>query len=755
DITIRNCLIGGTGQEFWEGMRVFNGTAVRLLDSELDNNRLEVISGTGLEIARNTFLSLGGVALAITEDATNIGVHHNIVDGRPEDELRGIELWGMVGESGPLPVSGLSIHDNTIAATVGIFMKRTGDSLLVGNDITAWTGFELESSVGANKFRWNNLEVQVGVVADEPTEITDGEGHGNWWGHDCPELSFVAGVDSNRVDVVDSFAYGRRDAWELGLAPGCDTTPPLPPIIVSPQEGVSVLTTPVLMITAEPQAQVRVFEGATEIGTTYAATNGTFLVVLEPLEPGLHVLRATATERAGNESNSSLPRSFTLLPATDVTPLTGDQGKFDIVEISQSLNPFDPSREANKVRLSVKLDGVNGLGGNSQNHRFFVLVERTLLEPETLLPIRTVYGAAEIDREAVGPLRVEVSDEWDGRDEAGDLVTSKPYPSVLLVKVGRLYTGNGQGPPCGRGVDEVLTEAQANALGAKLTLPPGWPVLGKSACMVDAKALPGGSDSVGLGPTFPFTPETGRTGVLRVGLTLALAELSAGTLGTLDVTVESLSVLGEQLAARWVVPPEFELMATEVIATHQSGERRVPITRSDLFFGEQWLIHDTIGPEEVVVYRVPVRAGSGLEPAASGCDVTVLTFDSHGLPNPDVASADLEFIVDTNGVRSARLGEVDRLQKTLLIGELRATGFLDAGVWGEPIDLSNAVLGLSLGARPVEPVGVRRPSPEAWAADPFSPPLTIVDRWEALATPAFVLEQAAGGQVMPLPLITN
>lgn len=248
--------------------------------------------------------------------------------------------------------------------------------------------------------------------------------------------------------------------------------------------------------------------------------------------------------------------------------------------------------------------------------------------------------------------------------------------------------------------------------------------------------------------------QVGAPHLLLTEVTLSPDEVSAGATGAFVVTIESLSDVTETLAARLVVPKELSL-AEERAFVSDSGSRNLPIAESDLFVGNQWVVHDTIRPYEVVTYQFAAYVAPNLKLAATGCSVDVLTIDANGLPNEGVASASLDLITDPNAVRVAEPAEVEALQTTLLTAELEATGFLGADIWGEPIDLSNAVLGLSLEAIPVEPVGVRRPVHEPFAADPFNPPLALVDRWEALATPAFVREQAAGGQVMPPPLVVN
>jgi parallel beta-helix repeat protein len=56
------------------------------------------------------------------------------------------------------------------------------------------------------------------VWANKPIELSHNN-EGNFWGHTKPPL-FEAGVDSNRLDVVDSHPYCVESGWLLGYSPG-------------------------------------------------------------------------------------------------------------------------------------------------------------------------------------------------------------------------------------------------------------------------------------------------------------------------------------------------------------------------------------------------------------------------------------------------------------------------------------------------------------------------------------------------------
>jgi len=322
-------------------------------------------------------------------------------------------------------------------------------------------GLRISPDAVMTALRHNTIEAgRWGAASNQSVELSDA-GEGNWWGHDCPEPPFVPGVDSNRADVVDSFAYGRRDAWELGLEPGCDTTPPVAPVILSPvnEEGMVFFMAPVILGRAEPFSQVKIFEGTTELGAGYATSEEDFVVSLSSLMSGQHVIHSVAIDRSGNESVPSAPLSFGILVIDEGNPISAENGKFSIVGLSVSPNPFDPTTEINQLHLALDVDAVRGLGGNSQNHRLFALTARVVMDPETLEPITTIYAASEIEGDNnAGPARVTVIDQWNGCSDDGCTIAKfKAYPSDLTVAVVRLYAGNGNGPQPSLKPGEFLT----------------------------------------------------------------------------------------------------------------------------------------------------------------------------------------------------------------------------------------------------------------------------------------------------------
>ncbi len=109
-----------------------------------------------------------------------------------------------------------------------------------------------------------------------------------------------------------------------------DTTPPASPSIdldaasddgASNTDNKTTVTTPLLIGAAEAGSTVRIFDGATLLGQTVATANSTWSFRTAALNPGPHILTATATDAAGNTSPASLQLSV-LIETTPTPPQT-------------------------------------------------------------------------------------------------------------------------------------------------------------------------------------------------------------------------------------------------------------------------------------------------------------------------------------------------------------------------------------------------------------------------------------------------
>ena len=132
----------------------------------------------------------------------------------------------------------------------------------------------------------------------------------------------------NNLTAVAEDAAGNVSPPSPALAVTIDTvappSPPKPDLRASSDSGQSSTddvtsdTTPTLDGTATPGLAVQIRDGASVVGTGVAsATDGTYAITLFGLQQGTRVLRATATDAAGN---TSPPGTFLAVTVDSVAP---------------------------------------------------------------------------------------------------------------------------------------------------------------------------------------------------------------------------------------------------------------------------------------------------------------------------------------------------------------------------------------------------------------------------------------------------
>ena len=115
-----------------------------------------------------------------------------------------------------------------------------------------------------------------------------------------------------REAIITTNCFG---IWRLA-PPGTpsDTAPPATP--AAPTTSSTSSATPTLSGTTEAGATVRIYDGATQIGSATANGSGAWTFTVSPaLAVGTHSLTVTATDAAGNVSASSPARTVTVAPA--------------------------------------------------------------------------------------------------------------------------------------------------------------------------------------------------------------------------------------------------------------------------------------------------------------------------------------------------------------------------------------------------------------------------------------------------------
>ncbi|GAB3470102.1 hypothetical protein GCM10027321_40080 [Massilia terrae] len=151
----------------------------------------------------------------------------------------------------------------------------------------------------------------------------------------------VSVVASSYFDVAGNFGNG-------GSSPAInviiDTTPPAAPTLlalqaasntgVNPADNATKLSTPTVTGSAEAGSTVKLYEGATLLGSTTADGSGNWTITTSTLADGSHTLTATAKDAAGNVSTAS--SGFTIKVDTVAPTLSISNDASSTLKIGQT-----------------------------------------------------------------------------------------------------------------------------------------------------------------------------------------------------------------------------------------------------------------------------------------------------------------------------------------------------------------------------------------------------------------------------------
>jgi Bacterial Ig-like domain len=197
-------------------------------------------------------------------------------------------------------------NDHFWHSTRGTYAAGTVDAVYVQMDMRVTDpNLKLVAMVGADWWR----DADAPFLANHSNN--PGIGGSNW-----VELSTqwrtVAYYSLSTAEFQSNLPPPFRGAVNAPPVINSDTTPPAAPTIASftPDTGTigdqitgaSVLT---LSGTAEASSIVKLFDGATQIGTTRANSSGAWSIETSQLAAGTHNFTATATDPAGNTGSAS------------------------------------------------------------------------------------------------------------------------------------------------------------------------------------------------------------------------------------------------------------------------------------------------------------------------------------------------------------------------------------------------------------------------------------------------------------------
>jgi large repetitive protein len=292
------------------GDGVTNATVLTLTGTGVANSTVKVYDGSTLLGTASTNAS---GAWSFTTGTLSSGTHNFTATVT--------DIFGNVS-----PASGATAMtvDTTapVAPSITSFSPDTG---IVGDHITNATILTLTGTAEAN----STVKVYDGAVL-LGTATTNGSGA---WSFTTGTLA--SGAHSLTATATD--AAGNVSVASSATAVTVDTTAPVAPSITSfsPDTGtvgdhITDASTVTLTGTAEANSTVKVYDGATLLGTASTNGSGAWSFTAGTLASGAHNLTATATDAAGNVSVASSAMPVTIDTTAPVAPtiasLTPDNG---------------------------------------------------------------------------------------------------------------------------------------------------------------------------------------------------------------------------------------------------------------------------------------------------------------------------------------------------------------------------------------------------------------------------------------------
>ncbi len=328
---------------------------------------------SGDKITSNATITGTGIANAvvtITEGATTLGTATANASG----------VWtftpvGLANGAHTLTASETNSSGNTGTASLTFTLDTTAP---VAPSITS---FSTDSGmVGDGITNDNTLTLTGTAEANATVKVFDGatllgsaiaSGTGAWT---YTTVALANGAHSLTATATD--AAGNTGVASAALGVTIDTTAPVAPSIASFStdsgmvgDGITNDNTLTLTGTAEANATVKVFDGATLLGSVSADGTGAWTYTTAALTNGAHSLTATATDAAGNTGVASAALGVTIDTTAPVAPsitsFSTDSGTVGDGITSDNTLTLTGTAEAN---ATVKVfDGATLLGSATAN----------------------------------------------------------------------------------------------------------------------------------------------------------------------------------------------------------------------------------------------------------------------------------------------------------------------------------------------------------------------------------------------------
>ncbi len=341
-----------------------------------------------------------GVAAAVVDTDADVGddatvsiddaVINDAEDGAVGYTITGVDAdataeitFTSSGGGGPVVVSGLvngafvvdlsALNDGTVTAAIQVTdtslntAAGTGDTAVLDTTVAAPSAPDLDAASDSANDEDNNTNDDTPTVSgsgaeagatvklyDGATEVgsTTALGDGTWSITSSALTDGVHTLTAKQTDIA-----GNESAASTGLDITIDTvaltTPATAPPDLAPlsdtgdSDGDDITndnTPTVTGVGAEAGATVRLYDGATEVGDTTAAGDGTWSITSSLLTDGDHTLTAKQTDIAGNVSAASDGLTVTIdtvvvEPSAPDLDAASDTGDFDDDNITKGATP--------------------------------------------------------------------------------------------------------------------------------------------------------------------------------------------------------------------------------------------------------------------------------------------------------------------------------------------------------------------------------------------------------------------------------
>ena len=290
------------------GDHITNDSTLTLSGSAVANSTVNIFDGATL---LNSVVASASGAWSYTTAALSNGAHSFTAT----DTISGVTSAASTA---------LSVTIDTVAPVAPTVASFTTDSGVVGDHITNDSTLTLSGTAEAN--------ATVNIFDDATLLNSVVASASGAWNYTTAALS--DGAHSLTATATD--AAGNTGVASTALSVTIDTTAPVAPVITSftPDTGTvgdGITTANVLTLsgTAEANATVKIFDGATLLNSVVANASGAWSYTTAALSNGAHSLTATATDAAGNTGVASSALAITVTPPPGVPTIasfTTDSG---------------------------------------------------------------------------------------------------------------------------------------------------------------------------------------------------------------------------------------------------------------------------------------------------------------------------------------------------------------------------------------------------------------------------------------------